>query len=964
MKNSAHITPLQGLSCGGVSFTDSMRREQLFTNFTDMLAAGGCLRSDAPFAFLHEEQKGLTLITCHVNADFDAFAAIIAAHHLYDKALLLFPGTQEKLLMQFYRDVACVLYNFKKAEEIDWDVISRLVVVDTRQRSRLRHVQPLLERTDVNVHIWDHHPSSSDDIEARHSLVLPVGATTTLLVYALRDIHALEYSPALSCPLSSAISCQDATILGLGIYADTGSFTFSSATPTDFMATAWLRERGMDVNAIASLVVNELTSAHVQALNALLESVTTYTVGDVTVVVAEASMESYLGDFALLAHKLMEMERFCVLFALGRMGDRITVVARSRSDAVNVGSVCVALGGGGHAYAASASVRDMTIFQVRESILRQLYAQTYSDKCARDYMSTPPLGIEVDKSMHEAYEFMNHFDIKAIPVFAQGGRRCVGILDAHTASRAVNHQLDDLETYMTKHVRTLPLEATLAELTAIIMNERQHLVPIVDVTKEDEVVGVVTRTDLIHIFVNDPKGIPMPLGQERKVRNVSKLIRDRLSKHTLQLLEEVGRLGDDMGLATYVVGGFARDILLDRPNFDVDIVVEGQGLNFAQALASSLGGRVRPHEKFMTAMVILDEARDGVSRIDVATARLEYYEQPAALPTVEHSSIKLDLLRRDFTINALAIRLGAQHFGQLVDFFGGQRDIVDKRIRVLHTLSFVEDPSRCLRAVRFEQRYGFKLGLGLERLIKNALTLKLMDKLSGTRLFHELQLIFDEQNPVASLNRLDNLGILQAIHPRLHMYPKKILVLQGLGDVLDWYKLLYFKHIPERWIVYVLGLCFKLVYTECAEVLERIGIAKGPKQEFLQLRLRVRRVQPLVEAWSRTRRRKVSKLCDLLRDIPLEGLLYMMGKTSSEKVRMHISRYITTWQHEKLDIGGNDILNMGLTQGPQVGKVLRAVKAAKLNGSATTQEEQHALAQKWVKKLVHENAALKEAVIK
>ncbi len=936
-----------------VLFTDPAARDRRFESFSQILDAAGFAGHSSPFAFLESHKNATTLITCHINADFDAFAALIAAHHLYEGAVLLFPGTQEKLLHEFYHDVASVLYNFKKADQIEWDSITRLVLVDTRQRSRLPHIQPLLDRNIVDIHIWDHHPDSSDDIVGSHSIVLPVGACTTLLVYALREMQKGVHSAcAALCHRSASLCCQDATVLGLGIYADTGSFTFSSATPTDFLAAAWLKERGMDVNAIAALVANELTSAHVQALNALLESATTYAVGEVTVVIAEVSMESYLGDFALLAHKLMEMERFLVLFAVGRMGDRITVVARSRSDAINVGAVCTSLGGGGHAYAASASVRDKTIFQVRESILHALYVQSYTEKCARDYMSAPPLGIEVHKTMHDAHEFMTHFDVKAILVFARGSRQCVGILDAHTASRAVNHQLDDIETYTDKNVRTLPPDASLADLIQVIMNEHQHLVPIVDVAKSNDVVGVVTRTDLIDIFVENPKGTPIPLGHERKVRSLTKLLRDRLPKHLFTLLEHVGDLGDTLGFATYVVGGFVRDVLLERANFDIDIVVEGNGLEFARELARELGGRVREHAKFMTSIVIFDEDRGGIGRIDVATARLEYYEQPAALPTVEHSSIKLDLLRRDFTINALAIHLGKQNFGQLVDFFGGQRDILDKKIRVLHTLSFVEDPSRCLRAVRFEQRYAFKLGLGLERLIKNALTLKLMDKLSGARLLHELQMIFAEQNPVCVLSRLYELGILQAIHPQLQIYPRKLQLLQRLRDIVDWYKLLYFSEVPERWIVYMLGMCCKFGYKDCAAILTRIGLARVQQQEFLQLHVLVYRLQPNVEAWSKKRTRKVSKLCDLLEGVPLEALLYIMAKTSLEKVRMYISRYITTWKHEKLDINGGDVLGMGLASGPRVGIVLRMVKAAKLDGAALSREQQLALARKWVRKLM------------
>lgn len=871
-----------------------------------------------------------TLITCHINADFDAFAAIVAANFLYPDSILLFPGTQERSLHTFFAETASLKYNFKKADEIPWETITRLVVVDTRQYARVPHVHALLERKNVEVHVWDHHPDSQDDIAANQSHVEPVGATTTLL---LRDIQARGIT----------LSPDDATALGLGIYADTGSFTFTSTTAEDFHAAGWLREQGMALNRIADLAAHELTSAHIQALNSLLESATAYDFNGVSVVIAEASMESYLGDFAFLAHKLMEMERFDVLFALGRMADRVLVVARSRQDSVNVGQVCAALGGGGHAYAASAVVRDKTMHQTRDEIFQQLYSLANPDKRAGDYMSSPAVGIEENRTIKEADELMLRFGLKAVPVFQQDTRRCVGLLDAQTASRAVGHGLESLtlDIYMQRRVRTLRADASMGDLMETIVGARQRLVPIV---AEDETVqGVVTRTDLINVFVDDPGGVPVPVRENRKERDVSKLMRDRLPKECLDLLTRAGALGDRLGLAVYAVGGFVRDLLLERPNQDIDLVVEGNGIAYARELAAELGGRVREHQEFLTAVVIFEERPGLRRRIDVATARLEYYEYPAALPTVELSSIKMDLFRRDFTINALAIRLEKQAFGRMVDFFGGQRDIRERLIRVLHTLSFVEDPTRCLRAVRFEQRYAFRLGAAAEKLIKNALNLKLMDKLSGARLFHELKLICEEDNPVTCLERLDALGILSAIHPQLALNPTKLELLRALKDMLDWYRLLYFEDTPQRWFIFLLGLCRSLNYQETSAVFARLGLPQTQKGDVLQLRERLRSTLPQVEAWQ-TREGRISELCELLHAIPLDGLLFMMGRTSLDRVRKNLSRYITSWRREKVDITGSDLLNLGLAPGPIFGLIMRKILAAKLDGEAPTRESQRILA--------------------
>lgn len=504
-----------------------------------------------------------TLITCHANADFDAFAAMLAARRLYAPCVLLFPGSQERGLQKVYANLDKTAYNFAEAGELHWEDFGRLVLVDTRQRSRVSHVAPLLDRPDMRVEIWDHHPDSPDDIKAAETHLAEVGAVTSLLVLSLeaREIR---------------LNGEEATLLGLGIYGDTGSFTYSSTTATDFQAAAWLLGQGMDVNLINDMAAHELTSLHIQALNSLLESAHAYSINNTQVVLAEASMEHYLGDFAYLAHRLMEMEKFPVLFAIGIMGDRIQVVARSCSDAVNVGDICAELGGGGHAYAASASVRSMTISEVRDVILRRLYDQANPDKTAREYMSTPAVGIESASSIREADELMLHFGLKAVPVFKPGSRLCVGLLDAQTASRAAAHGLGEcpVDDYMQRRVLMLPPDAGLKELADVIVGSRQRLVPIVE---NEKVIGVVTRTDLINVFADESGGFLANRAQQgAKERNIGKFIQDRLPSEIRRILHLAGKLGRDLGLPVYAVGGFVRDLLLNKDNQDIDLVVEGR----------------------------------------------------------------------------------------------------------------------------------------------------------------------------------------------------------------------------------------------------------------------------------------------------------------------------------------------------------------------------------------------------
>lgn len=874
-----------------------------------------------------------TLVTCHANADFDAFAAMLAVRRIYERCALFFPGSQERPLQKVYADLDKNTYGFVEGCP-NWEKFDRLVLVDTRQRGRVRHVEPLLERRGICIEIWDHHPESADDIAADSAHIANVGAVTTLLAQHLQKRGV-------------SLTQEEATLLGLGIYSDTGSFTYSSTTADDLLAAAWLLGQGMSVRRINDMASHELTSQHIQTLNRLLESAQTYIMDGSPVVLAEVSLEHYLGDFASLAHKLMEMEKISVLFAIGRMGDRIQVVARSHNEAFDVGKICAALGGGGHSYAASASIRAMTLPEVRESILRRLREHDGPGKTARDYMTAPAIGLDAEATLHEANELMLHFGLKAAPVFRHGRRVCIGLLDAQMASRAVAHGLsgEPVREYMRRYIRTLPPDAILRELSDIIIGNRQRLVPIVE---REEIVGVVTRTDLINIFASEPGLIPAQKDRH-KARNVGRQLHDRLPGELRDILTLAGETGARLGLPVYAVGGFVRDMLLDRHTQDVDLVVEGNGIALARELARQLNGRVREHQKFLTSVVVYHNGEGTEARIDVATARLEYYEYPAALPTVELSSLKMDLFRRDFSINALAVRLDGEHFGALADFFGGWQDIRDRTIRVLHTLSFVEDPTRCIRAVRFEQRYGFRIGAGTEKLIKNALSLKLMERLSGARLFNEYKHICEEANPVACFARMQEIGILSAIIPALVLTPSKIALLRRLRETAAWYALLYLRETARSWLVYFYGLTAGLPYKAASAAYDGLGLPETGKQEILRGREQLRHVKDNLLKWQKKNdagNARVSDLYELLRASSPECLIYLMAAADREELKKTLSRYITQWSKEKPDITGDDLRHLGLAPGPAFSRILRAVLTAKLDGTAVNVESQLRLAKK------------------
>jgi tRNA nucleotidyltransferase (CCA-adding enzyme) len=878
-----------------------------------------------------------TIITCHANADFDALAAMIAASKLYPESALIFPGTQESSLKDYFIQSAMYLFNFLSLKDIEPHAVQKLVIVDTKQRSRLTHVEPILAQENLEIHIYDHHPATEDDLMATMEDCRPWGATTSILIHHLKKKNL-------------KVSEDEATILGLGIFEDTGGFTFASTTEHDFIAAAWLKSMGMDLDIIRDIISRELSAEQVALLSDLIDSATTHVINGVEIVLTEISLERYMGDFALLAHKLMDMESIRVLFAIGRMGDRIHLVARSRIPEVDVGVICTSFGGGGHGFAASASIKNRTMSQVKDELFALLYSHVNPQFAVRDFMSAPVIPIQARQTLAQAAEIMTRYGFKALPVTEYDDQVC-GIIEGSVAEKAIGHGLGEerVTEYMLEDFHSVTEEQDLYEVMEIILGHRQRLVPVV---REARLVGVITRTDLINILVQEPARIPEAyFSGKRQERNIRHLLMERLPQPILDVLHLAGQVALDLTMEVYTVGGFVRDMLLGIANDDLDLVVEGDGIVFATALAKHLDARVRTHLKFRTAVLILPSGQ----KIDIATARLEYYAYPAALPVVELSSLKMDLYRRDFSINTLAVHLNPPSFGRMVDFFGGQQDLKDGIIRVLHSLSFVEDPTRIIRAIRFEQRFQFKIGAQTDRLIKNAVRLNIFQKLSGVRIRHELQLLMEDIAPVKGLLRMRDLGLLQEIHPLLHFPPTKDALLGEIERVITWYTLLYREPAPHIWTIYFLGLTSGLTTEQLMVLTSRLQFVPKKAELVDIIRKQLRVVSMKLGLWEK-KKGTAADLYDILAPLPLEGVLYVMARQRKQDLKKAISHFLTKLQDVHISISGSDLIAMGGKPGPDFAIILRAIKKAVLNEKVKSKEEQWTMAQRMVTSLAKQSS--------
>jgi tRNA nucleotidyltransferase (CCA-adding enzyme) len=382
-------------------------------------------------------------------------------------------------------------------------------------------------------------------------------------------------------------------------------------------------------------------------------------------------------------------------------------------------------------------------------------------------------------------------------------------------------------------------------------------------------------------------------------------MKEQLPPDIFEFLVRAGDVADTLGFGAYLVGGCVRDLIRREENLDIDVVVEGDGIAFARRLAEQMAAKVTVHQRFGTATVL-----KGDFKLDIATSRTEYYESPATLPKVETSSIKKDLYRRDFTINSLAVKLNSRDFGRLIDFFGGQRDLKDRVIRVLHNLSFVEDPTRAFRAIRFSERFGFKLTKHTENLIKLAMKMNIFERLSGTRIYDELSLTFKETNPVKALKRLGDYDLLRVIHPRLAFSPELEALLQSVHDTTTWFDLLFLEERHHKGVIFVMALLNRLSEDEREDALRRLAVSEQIRQKVVS-GLRIAQ-----EVLRNLRSDNPVATYHLLKDLPLEATLFAMSLTKNSEKKRAVSHYLLDLRYVAPSLKGEDLKRLGIPPGP------------------------------------------------
>jgi tRNA nucleotidyltransferase (CCA-adding enzyme) len=481
-------------------------------------------------------------------------------------------------------------------------------------------------------------------------------------------------------------------------------------------------------------------------------------------------------------------------------------------------------------------------------------------------------------------------------------------------------------------------------LEDIIIGKNQKIIPVVD---NDNLIGVITRMDILRLFRDRltnyktfNKMIESRISSYKEA-NVANLLKDRIPANLYNLLTTIGNISNDINCHSYLVGGFVRDLLLNVKNFDIDIVVEGDATRLAKEFSKLKNAKMSVHAKYMTAVVFVDNIR-----IDFATSRTEHYSSPASFPKIEYSSIKSDLFRRDFTINAMAIKLNTPDFGLLLDFYGGQRDMADKKIRVLHNLSFIDDPTRVLRAIRFAIRYNFEIGPHTTKLIKHAVELKIFHRALGSRLLYELKHILEEKNYLEGLKLMKKFDLLSSLHSKINLDENKINLFHNFDRIYDWYTFQINNKIDIFKCRFAI-LVDELKYKDLMLLLKKLQITDALYNEFLESFFKSKVISNKLK---KNRNIKPSLIYSYFNGLNAEYILYV-GAILGSRFEEHIKNYFTKYSLIKLELNGDALIREGFKPSKLFGKVLKELHLLKIDGVVSNYDDELRMAKKLFQEL-------------
>ncbi len=841
----------------------------------------------------------MKLIVSHASPDFDALASIALAELVYPgaKAVRLGNlGVKLETFLHLYRNQLDLL----NVEKINLADVKELIIVDTSDPKRIAPFDQLLGK--VPVTLYDHHPPPKNAIPAVHGICRSVGATTTILTLLLK-------SQGITIPRALA------SLALLGIHEDTGNLTYEITQPEDHEAAAYLLQAGASLNLVQRFTQEHYSEAHRKLFADMLEHTEEKQILGCSVVLSQIKTETYVNDLAPLCNQLLAFYNADAAFIIARMEDKTLIIGRSIGH-FDVGSILAdAFAGGGHQGAGFART-EASISEAKARILETLPQYGQAPILAKDVMSSPIKTIYETDAVAKAQSLLLRYGHSGLPVLNNKGELS-GVISRRDLDKAIQHKMGHkaVKGFMNRKPITAAQTTPLSELEYLIEHHNIGRIPILEMEESSsKLVGIVTRSDIIRARHQNEVATLSGSGSQQKARELL-LKLPRVARKALEIAKEQLSHGN-----LYLVGGTVRDAVLGVSIQDIDLTVEGiSSEQLATRLQHALEGELNCHSSFGTCTLKL---KNGLV-LDIATARDEYYQHPGALPEVISSSLYKDINRRDFSINALAIRLGPEPI-DLIDPHNGLNDLETKSLRALHPLSFIEDPTRIIRGARLAGRLNLNFDETTLDQLPAALAPEVLANISKSRLRAELEITLQETRVTPALLKLEETGALKAMFGMSGEL--------SLLERLD--KLRHTSTVPIE--SYLLALLLSILDDELESYLESFH---WPKR-YLEI---IKRIKTIREHNNVTHE-QVQKSSEgglmLIRALSreLEARVFEIQESLSERV-----------------LRGQDILDLGLSTGPKVGVILAEVAKARHEGRVSGFLEELELARELVK--MHLNQA-------
>lgn len=865
----------------------------------------------------------IKLIISHENLDFDGLSSMIACKILYPDGVLVYSGKLDKEIKSFINlyKYSLQIYNYS---EINLDTVDSLIIVDTNSKNRLGPFKNILNN-DLEVTIFDHHKPTQESVAASKMVIKYYGSCTTILLKKIIKKN-MEITPF------------QATLFLLGIYADTNCLTFKSTTYHDAEVVAFLFRKRADLDIVNEYLYEFTNEEQDKLLMTLLTNIETVEVKKYQIFFSYSEHHEYISGLSNIASKITHIKNTDALFIISKMGDKTYIVGRSLEDDINIAEVLEAFDGGGHRRAGSASVKNGEIGDIKERILNMLRKKITPQMKAKDIMSYPVKTLLEDMSVENANRIMLRYGHTGMPVVKDD--KLIGIISRTDLDKAMIHDLSHapIKGFMKQKVITIEPNTSINEINELLT---KHNIGRLPVMQGDKIVGIVTRTNLLQQIHGDsiPRWYKSNYDQSHEFLDVKEKIH-QLPEEIADLIEIVREVAKEGNHKMYIVGGFVRDLLLNRKNFDLDFVVEGDAIEIAEQVNHRLKGRLISHEKFQTAVITLPDQ----PHIDFVSARREYYEYPAALPKVEKSTIWNDLFRRDFTINCMAIELNGKNEYQLIDYFSGLDDLYNGQIRALYNLSFIEDPTRIFRAVRFASRLNFSIEEETKKFILQAVNDKMVNKLSHDRIREEIHGIFKDENLHRSLALMKELHIFKTLNEGHDISSEEIQKVDNIPNTLKNFNTIDREDIRYSDIIVQqllsglpIGLVPKIINNYVSYRQSYHGIIEGLRKKNK------------VYQYLQSQNVDLYDIYTLLEFATDEMLVFYYNDCNNSDIKHYLLYYKIKLQSIHTLITGQDLLALGVKPGPLFKRILKEVLKAKIQGHIYTKEDELSYAKKLYK---------------